>query len=197
MFDRARWADADDDSAATGSFVPRWPDATAEFAPWGQSAAEDSGPAAATDISLWDAGYAAGCADVLAEQDDAAADQARLCAALERLQPMPPDALAAALADHVHALLRQLVGAATVDEVLLTARCAELAALVSDAGGATLHCHPDDLSLLASAAGNIALTGDAALPRGELRLVDGPSECATGPVTMLDQLCAGVGQARC
>jgi flagellar biosynthesis/type III secretory pathway protein FliH len=171
------------------TFIPRWAEGPLRFAPWRENAGDGGSPdetMPAQEISLWDAGYAAGRTEALAEWEAEAAQTDRLGAALARLQPMPPAELAEALATQVRALLRQLVGSASVDETLLIARCATLAELVNASPAARLHVHPEDVALLTGHEHGLTTIADPDLPRGELRLVDGATEIAAGPQTMLD-----------
>jgi hypothetical protein len=184
MFERSDWQSGND-----SAFRRRWTDSVADFKPWGSVADAPASPEAApvaAEISLWDAAYAAGRHDALAEAAAGRTEIDRLAHAMERLSPMPPAELADALTREVRALLRRLIGEAGIDEALLTRRCAELAALAHDAGQAILRAHPDDAALLSGADWPMTIRPDPTLQRGELRLCDGPGEIAAGPHTMLD-----------
>jgi hypothetical protein len=174
------------------AFTPRWADAPPRFAAWAGFSGSDGSDQAplgdiapAQEISLWDAGYAAGRAEALAEREVASAQSERLAHALARLQPMPPVEFAEALATQVRTLLRQLVGSASVDEALLSERCMALADLAHSSTTAELHVQPEDALLLAGDHG-LTIISDPVLLRGEVRLIDGPAEFAAGPHTMLD-----------
>jgi hypothetical protein len=162
------------------AFTPRWADAPPRFAAWAGFSGSDGSDQAplgdiapAQEISLWDAGYAAGRAEALAEREVASAHSERLAHALARLQPMPPVEFAEALAS------------ASVDEALLSERCMALADLAHSSTTAGLHVHPEDALLLAGDHG-LTIISDPVLLRGEVRLIDGPAEFAAGPHTMLD-----------
>jgi flagellar assembly protein FliH len=169
-------------------FVPRWSEEPARFAPWQAlpSAGNEDHAPLADEGSQWDAGYAAGHAE---GQAAARADRdhtARLVEALERLAPMPPAEFAEALSVQVRELLRELVGSAGIDEDLLRTRCAVLAEMAEAAATPELHLHPEDAALLADAAPAIPIITSATMARGEVRLVDGPSEFSIGPHTALE-----------
>ena len=148
-------------------------------------------PAAPPPPDPWAEGYAAGFSAARMESDTQAERRDRLAMALDRLAPVPSPALAEALAARVLDLLSALVGTASVDRELLLARCAELAALASDADSATLVLHPDDAALLGTPALGIAICTDSTLHSGEVRLRDGLAAAEAGPLTALAALRQG------
>jgi hypothetical protein len=187
------------------AFLARWQSAPPRFAAWG----EPAGPSAApTDPSfgatttqagedLWLTGFAAGRAEAEADLAREADAMDALLKALDRLAPLPDAAFAERLEQEVRALLMQLVGSASVDEALLVERCAALADLASKDSAVALHANPADATLLVAAQPELTIIADERLPRGELLLVDGAGEAATGPRTMLADWAAQAGDPQC
>lgn len=122
---------------------------------------------------------------------------AALAAALDRLVPLPDAQFAQRLEADVRALLRVLIGSASIDESLLVSRCDALAALATGEGDAVLCAHPADAALLSAARPALTIQTDERLPRGELVLTNGAGEAAAGPATMLNDWDAQRGEAPC
>jgi flagellar assembly protein FliH len=182
-----------------GLSAPWGPLPSAQFAAWTLPATGDApldgalpDGAPAADQTPFAEGFASGWAAAEAQlaashvaQHDA---QQNLADALGRLTPVLPSAVAATLKGALLALLTALVGQAATDAELLTARCAELAALVTPDQAAALHLHPDDLPLVAGLAAPIGMVADPTVARGAARLVDGAGSVDAGSAVMLDRL---------
>lgn len=198
MFDGLR-----DSGSRDGAFAARWHAPPPRFAPWAEPACGDgpdalletAEPAVDPAEAHWQAGYRAGRAETEADLADGAAAMDALLRALDRLAPLPPAAFMERLEQDVRQLLLQLVGTATVDEDLLRSRCAALAALAGPDAGAVLYAHPADAAMLAAVQPDLSIGEDPQLPRGELRLIDGAGEAASGPHTMLADWAAQTGDS--
>jgi hypothetical protein len=184
------------------AFAARWHGAPPGFVAWGHGLAADGEPpansdAARSDDDLWRSGFDAGRAEAEADWAHEAAAMDALLVALDRLAPVPAPALADRLEQEVRALLRQLVGTASIDEALLMERCASLAELAGSDAGAALYANPADAAILAAMPQSLVIMPDDRLPRGELLLVDGAGEAATGPYTVLTDWAAQAGGETC
>lgn len=197
MYEALRAVDGDG-----ATFKSRWPCGPQHFAPWGNADGDNTAepsdhPDKAPMEDLWAAGFAAGRAEAALAMTQHANAMDALLRALDRLAPVPDAKLAEQLVREVRQLLAQLVGNATIDEVLLVERCAALADLAGSSPDAVLHANPDDAVLLAEAQPSLMIIADDRLPRGELLLVDGAGEAAAGPRTMLADWDAMSGDTPC
>lgn len=111
---------------------------------------------------------------------------ARLAQSLEVLRPEPANALALVIAEAVDRLVRDVVGSVDVDPTLLLARARQAAELVAaNVAPTKLRAHPDDLVHLEGAELQVALEGDATLPRGTIILETGDGWIEDGPAVRL------------
>ena len=114
------------------------------------------------------------------EADNAA--RLALAGALDQLVLAGEGTLASLLSQAVLRLVRQIMGEVPVDETLLAARCAAVAACIEgDASQAALEVHPDDLPLLAAEHSGVTLTANPALARGSVRLATAEGWVEDGP----------------
>jgi hypothetical protein len=146
---------------------------------------------------LWALGFAAGRAQAELDVAHEAAAMDALLRALDRLAPCPASALSERLQREVRALLTDLVGTAAIDEALLVERCAALADIAAQDSDPALHAHPDDAALLMAAQPALTIIADGKVPRGELLLIDGLGEAASGPRTMLADWASDVEDDAC
>lgn len=138
-------------------------------------------------------GIAEGRRQAEAELEEARADLARLAGGLQALTPEPTNALALMLAETVDRLVREIVGAAPVDPMLLLERARAAAALIGEATApARLRLHVDDIPLLDGADLPVALIADARLNRGDLVLETGQGWIEDGHTVRLDRLRAAL-----
>ena len=194
------------DFAAHAERVPVWtrpvqPSFTGKpvgFAAWGGTAE----PADDIDLAIEPAppqidafaegfqqGYAAG---------EAALDEERLAVralaeALEALRPDPPADLARLLGVTVSRLVTQIVGEVALDEGVIAARTAAIAALIAEeAAPARLRLSPDDAARLDRATLPVELIADAALAPGTLMLETAGGWVEDGPAVRMERLRAAL-----
>lgn len=92
------------------------------------------------------------------------------------LQPEPSEELAMLIGDTVYRLVTDIVGQVDIDRDCLARRATAAAGLVAECDNArTLCVNPDDLPLLDGLATTLALSGDASLSRGDMRI-----DCSAG-----------------
>lgn len=138
-------------------------------------------------------GFEEGRRTVQLEFADERAALAQLAQSLEALRPEPTNALAALLAETVERLVRQIVGSAEIDAVLLQNRAEEAAALIGEeVEPARLLLHPDDVPLLSAARIPVDLAADPSLTRGSIVLECGEGWIEDGPAIRLDRLRAAL-----
>lgn len=138
-------------------------------------------------------GFEEGRRTVQLEFADERAALAQLAQSLEALRPEPTNALAALLAETVERLVRQIVGSAEIDAVLLQNRAEEAAALIGEeVEPARLLLHPDDIPLLSAARIPVDLAADPSLTRGSIVLECGEGWIEDGPAVRLDRLRAAL-----
>lgn len=115
--------------------------------------------------------------------------RAQLVQALGHLAQSGEGALAAMLSQAVVRLVGQVMGEVAVDEALLKARCAAVAACIdSDDAKAMLEVNPQDLPLLEMEGMGVALTPNPALSRGSVRLATHEGWVEDGPDVRLSRL---------
>lgn len=114
------------------------------------------------------------------EADNAA--RLALAAALDQLVSAGEGTLASLLSQAVLRLVQQIMGEVPVDEAVLAARCAAVAACIEgDASQAALEVHPEDLPLLEAEQSGVTLTANPALARGSVRLATAEGWVEDGP----------------
>ncbi|UAK26032.1 FliH/SctL family protein [Sphingomonas nostoxanthinifaciens] len=124
-----------------------------------------------------------------AELDEDRRALAHLAQSLDVLQPEPPAALAALLAETVRRLVAQVVGEVEICAATLEARTTAIAALiVEETGPSRLRLNPDDAAQLAGAQLDVAIIADPALARGAILLETGAGWVEDGPAVRLDKL---------
>ena len=172
---------------ADGGFQPaRFPAAVA--------ATVDAADAAAGDDDAFARGVEEGTR--AAEQAFAAERESllRLVAAAAALQPEPSEELPVLIGETVMRLVQEIVGNVSIDSEGLIARCRAAAALVAEADMArTLAVHPADAALLANADIGLAITADATLARGDVRIDCSAGWIESGTALYLDALRAELG----
>lgn len=113
----------------------------------------------------------------------------RLAHALEQVAPVANGSLSALLSVTVLRLVEQIVGKVAVDPDMLAARVEAVAAFVEEEQGRNhLRLHPDDIALLAGHEFGIALTPDAGIARGSVRLDTSEGWIEDGPDVQLSRL---------
>lgn len=122
-----------------------------------------------------------------AEADNAVREQ--LTHALGHIAQTGEGTLAAMLSQAVVRLVGQIMGEVAIDEELLKTRCAAVAACMdSDDSKAVLEVNPEDLPLLEAENMGVALTANAALIRGSVRLATHEGWVEDGPDIRLSRL---------
>jgi len=122
-----------------------------------------------------------------AEADNAA--RAQLAEAVRLIAQSGEGTLAAMLSQAVVRLVGQIVGEVAIDEAVLKARCAAVAACIDgEESHAVLEVNPEDMTLLEDAATGIALAPNPALPRGTVRLATAEGWIEDGPDVRLARL---------
>jgi flagellar assembly protein FliH len=112
-----------------------------------------------------------------------------LAAAIQHIAQAGEGTLAAMLSQAVVRLVGQIMGEVAIDEALLKARCAAVAACMdADASRAVLEVHPDDMHLLEEEALGVALAANPALARGSVRLGTAEGWIEDGPDVRLARL---------
>lgn len=111
-------------------------------------------------------GLAAGRATVEAELAGEREALAQLVASLESLAPPSTEVLVSLMLATVERLVRDVVGAAPIDAVLLNERAGALAAFVANEVEPVLALNPDDVALLDNSHLTVRLVADPALARG-------------------------------
>lgn len=114
-----------------------------------------------------------------AAEENFAAERAALLGILEKasaLQSEPSEELATLIGETVYRLVTDIVGRADIDRDCLARRAKAAAGLIAECDNArTLCVNPDDLPLLEGLDTTLTLSGDASLPRGDLRI-----DCSAG-----------------
>jgi len=140
-------------------------------------------------IGAFARGYEEGCRAMEAEFAIERAAMQRLIAAAEALQPEPPAALAALIAETVGRLVRQIVGEAPVDRELLLARAEAAAALVVDeTRPVRMRLCANDCRLLADAGLELDLVPDPLLAPGTILIETNDGWIEDGPAAALARL---------
>jgi flagellar assembly protein FliH len=122
-----------------------------------------------------------------AEADNAA--RHALAEAIQHLAQAGEGTLAAMLSQAVVRLVGQIMGEVAVDEALLKARCAAVAACMDgDEARAVLEVNPQDMHLLEEEALGVALAPNPALGRGCVRLATADGWIEDGPDVRLARL---------
>ncbi len=112
-----------------------------------------------------------------------------LAEALQGVVRADEGTLATLLSQAVIRLVGQMMGEVAIDEALLRERCAAVAAcLDSDTGKAVLEVNPADVPLLDEEALGVALSPNADLPRGSVRLATTEGWVEDGPDVRLSRL---------
>ena len=168
------------------------------FAAWGDASADlaDVDLAIEPEMPQMDAfaqgfqqGYEAGEAALDAERHALAA----LAAGLDALRPEPPADLAKLLAATVSRLVIQIVGEVALDEQVIAARTATIAALIAEESAPTrLRLSPDDVARLDRTALPIDLVADAALAPGSMLLETAGGWVEDGPAVRMERLRAAL-----
>lgn len=116
-------------------------------------------------------------------------DSDALAAAIQHLNDLSsPDSFAFILSA-VESLFKRCSELAVPDPVLLQAWAMQLAELVDqDQKGITLVLHPDDVGLIDTTVCKVALRGDAAMLRGNLKLSHSGGWIEKGSAVVLDEL---------
>ena len=114
-----------------------------------------------------------------AAEEAFSAERAALLSLVEKanaLQPEPSEELAMLIGDTVYRLVTDIVGQVEIDRDCLARRATAAAGLVAECDNArTLCVNPDDLPLLEGLVTTLALSGDASLSRGDIRI-----DCSAG-----------------
>lgn len=129
--------------------------------------------------------------DRLAREAADADDSARiaLAEAVRQLAASGEGALAALLGEAVLRLVHQIVGEVPVDEAVLAARCATVAACIEgEDGKAVLEVNPEDLALIESDGLGVTLAANPGLSRGSVRLATSDGWIEDGPDVRLGRL---------
>lgn len=114
---------------------------------------------------------------------------AELIRSAEALQPEPSGPLAAILAESVARLVRQIVGEVQIDPVMLQARAASIAELVTaESGPARLRMNPDDIAMLDGVDLGLPMAPDHHLSSGTILLETGEGWIEDGPQVRLAKL---------
>jgi flagellar assembly protein FliH len=122
-----------------------------------------------------------------AEADNAA--RLALADAIQHVAQTGEGTLAAMLSQAVVRLVGQIAGEVAIDEALLKARCAAVAACMDDDDmRAVLEVHPEDMHLLEEEALGVKLAANAQLPRGSVRLATAEGWIEDGPDVRLARL---------
>ncbi|MBT2186487.1 FliH/SctL family protein [Sphingobium nicotianae] len=121
------------------------------------------------------------------EQDDAA--RRDLTTAIELIAKAGEGTLATMISQAVIRLVGQIIGDVAVDEQVLQARCAAVAACIdSDDAKTVLEVNPEDLPLLDMAQTGVALAANPDLPRGSVRLATADGWVEDGPDVRIARL---------
>lgn len=115
--------------------------------------------------------------------------KARLAQALEQVAPVANGSLSTLLSATVLRLVEQIVGKVAVDPDMLATRVDAVAAFIEEEQGRNqLRLHPEDIALLGGHEFGIALTPDASVSRGSVRLDTSEGWIEDGPDVQLSRL---------
>ncbi len=115
--------------------------------------------------------------------------RAELAAALQLLAQSGEGTLSTLLSQAVIRLVTQIIGEVPIDEHVLKERCEAVAACIDgDDAKAVLEVNPDDLPMLQLEHCDLALSPNADLPRGSVRLATAEGWVEDGPDVRLARL---------
>jgi flagellar assembly protein FliH len=178
-----------DDGAARAWNVTQPGHASRPAAPAPDSAKEQQDPIEAAAREAFLQGFREG--ERIAREAAEDNNQARLALAesIQHIALAGEGALAAMLSQAVVRLVGQIMGEVTVDEALLKARCAAVAACMDgEESRAVLEVNPQDMAVLEEEAFGVALAANPALARGSVRLATSDGWIEDGPDVRLARL---------